>query len=92
MSRFDQCHTPEFSSDELAISSPHSENAGEMPLSASSGHPMTLGQYLFVGGLFVLALVFSYVVVFRIDPFAVNLYRSTSHAACLAVSPQGDRL
>lgn len=89
MSRFDQCHTPEFSSDEPAV---HSDNSGGMPPPASSGDPMTLSQYLFVIGLFLLALVFSYFVVFRIDPFAVDLYRSTSHTASLAAASQGDGL
>jgi|HubBroStandDraft_6_1064221.scaffolds.fasta_scaffold77721_2 hypothetical protein len=92
MSRFDQCHTPGFSSDEPTVSNSGSGNAGEMLRPASSGHPMSLGQCLFVVGLFVLALVFSYFVVFRIDPFAVDLYRSTSHGAPLAAASQGDRL
>jgi hypothetical protein len=91
MSYFDQCHTPEFSSDELAISSRDSGNTGEMPLSASSGHPMTLSECLFVVGLFLLALVFSYFVVFRIDPFAVDLYRCTPQAASMAAASHGDR-
>lgn len=92
MSRFDLCHTRGFSSDEPAVSSHDSGNTGEMPRPASSEHPMTVSQCLFVVGLFVLALVFSYFVVFRIDPFAVDLYRSTSHASSLAAEPQGDRL
>jgi hypothetical protein len=90
MSYFDQCHTPEFGSDELAIPSRDSGNTGEMPLSASSGHPMTLSECLFVVGLFVLALVFSYFVVFRIDPFAAGLYRATPHAIAFAEASQGE--
>ena len=90
MSRYDLCHTPEFSSDEPAVSSYNIPDTGEIPPPASSGHPMILGECLFVVGLFVLALVFSYFVVFRIDPFAVDLYRSTSHAASLQAVSEGD--
>ena len=88
MSRFDLCHTPEFSSDAPAVSSHNSGDTREMPAPELPGHRMTLRECLFVVGLFLLALVFSYFVVFRIDPFAVDLYRSSSHAA----APQGDRV
>jgi hypothetical protein len=91
MSRIDVCHTSEFSSDEPSVSSHTSGNAGEMLRSASSEHPMTLRQCLFVVGLFVLALVFSYLVVFRIDPFAVDLHQFTSYASSPSAATQGDR-
>jgi hypothetical protein len=91
MSRLEPCHTTGLSSDEQAVSSHDGGNTGETPRLASSGHPMTLTQCLFVVGLFVLALVFSYFVVFRIDPFAVNLYGSTSHAAPLVATSNGER-
>ena len=85
MSSFDLSHTPE-----PAFSSHNSGNAGEMQRPASSEHPMTLSQCLSVVGLFVLALVFSYFVVFSIDPFAVDLHRSTSHAMFFAAASHGD--
>jgi hypothetical protein len=86
MSRFDLSHTPE-----PAFSSHNSGNKGEMQRPASSEHPMTLRQCLFVVGLFVLALVLSYFFVFSIDPIAVDLHRFTSHAMSLAVASRGDR-
>jgi hypothetical protein len=79
MTRFE----PEFSSH-------NSGNKGEMERPASSEHPMTLRQCLFVVGLFVLALMFSYFVVFSIDPFAVDLSHSTSNALSPAASSHGD--
>ena len=86
MSRFDLRHIPE-----PAFSSHSAGNTAEMQRSASSEHPMTLRQCLFVVGLFVLALVFSYFVVFSIDPIAVDLHRSTSHAMSLGAPSHGDR-
>ena len=86
MSRFDLSHTPE-----PAFSSHNSGNTGEMHRPASSEHPLTLSQCLFVVGLLVLALVFSYFVVFSIDPIAADLHRSTSHAGSHAAASHGDR-
>lgn len=86
MSRFDLSHTPE-----PAFSSHNSGNAGEMQRPASSDHSMTLSQCLFVVGLLVLAMVFSYFFVFSIDPIAVDLHRFTSHAMSLAAASHGDR-
>ena len=91
MSRFDLSHTPGLSSDEPAISSHDGGKTGEMLRPASVGQPMTLRQCLCVVGLFVIALLFSYIIVFRIDPFAVDLHRSTSHAESLVAAPHGDR-
>ncbi len=89
MSRFHLSQA--LSSDEPEVSSHDSGNTGEMPPPGSPGHPMTLSQCLFVVGLLVLALVFSYLVVFRIDPFAVDLHRSTSPSLSLAADSVGDR-
>jgi hypothetical protein len=92
MPRFDLSHTPE-----PALSSHNSGNKGETHPSASSEHPtssehpMTLSQCLFVVGLLVLAIVFSYLIVFRIDPIAVDLHCFASHAMSLAAASHGDR-
>jgi hypothetical protein len=86
MSRFDLSHTPE-----PVLSSHNSGKEGEMQRPASSEHPMTLSQCLVAVGLFVLALVFSFFVVFSIDPIVLDLHRSTSHAMSPAAASRGDR-
>jgi hypothetical protein len=87
MSHFDPNLTPGFGFGEPLVFSHNCEEEDQNP----HGHPMSLRHCIFVIGLFVLALVFSYFVVFRIDPFAVDLYRSTPQAASMAAASQGDR-
>ena len=85
MSRLDPNLTPGFGFGEPLVFSRNSEEKDE----DSHGHPMSISQCLFVIGLFVLALVFSCVVVFRIDPFAAGLYPSTPHTMAFAEASQG---
>ncbi len=56
---------------------------------ASAGDRQALRQWIFVAGLLVLALILSYLIVFRIDPAAADLHHP-AHGAWFAMAPQGD--
>jgi hypothetical protein len=86
MSHCDPNLTPGFDFGEPLVFSHNCEEEDQNP----HGHPMSIRHCIFVIGLFVLAVVFSYFVVFRIDPFAAGLYRATSHAMAFAEVSQGE--